>query len=234
MSHLIRLNLNAKEISGIVPPYIMRLQKILPGNELVRDIYFKLTFRKNLGWKHSCVEPVEKIRRHFHVERNKVAFLTITKNPYSWLLSLYRRPYHQYYRGKKPDFETFLRSPWKTIYRDKTETFISNPMELWNIKNTSYIQLKKLNALNITTERIFEDAKAVIDRISSHFSIGKLSDKFIDYHQSTKDKNKDSNFYRGYYLNEKWRDNLSKDAIAIINEKIDRNLMAYFKYKRLN
>ena len=89
MSHLSRLNLSAKEIPGTVPPYIKILQKILPGNELVKDIYFNLTYGKNLGWKHSCVEPVEKLLRYSHVKTNKIAFLTITKNPYSWLLSLY-------------------------------------------------------------------------------------------------------------------------------------------------
>ena len=107
-------------------------------------------------------------------------------------------------------------------------------MELWNIKNASYIQLTKFNALNIVTESIFKDAKAVIDEICSHFSIIKLSNQFMNYHESTKDSNKDNEFYRDYYLNERWRDNLSKDAIAIINETIDKKLMAYFKYELLN
>jgi hypothetical protein len=139
MSKLIELNLNAIEVPGVVPPIIMKMQKVLPGNELVRDIYFYLTYRKNLGWKHTCVKPPEELNQYKSVISNLI-FLTITKNPYSWLLSLYRRPYHQYY-SDNPSFETFLQRQWKTIGRDNVKNAPITPVELWNIKNKSYLQL---------------------------------------------------------------------------------------------
>lgn len=40
LSQLIGLNLKAEEIPGVVPARIMALQRRLPGNELVRDLYF--------------------------------------------------------------------------------------------------------------------------------------------------------------------------------------------------
>lgn len=232
ISKLIKLNLNIQEVPGTVPPTIMIMQKILPGNELVRDIYFYFTYNDNLGWKHTCVKPVKALKNYSIVANNDLAFLSITKNPYSWLLSLYRRPYHQYY-SDKPDFKSFLQRPWKTIGRDNTENLLRNPIELWNIKNSSYLQLSELNGLNITTESIFQDPKAIIDKISNHFSVKKLSDKFINYDRSTKDKDKDSNWYRDYYLNEKWQDEITSDAIAIINETVDKKLMSYFGYSVL-
>ena len=233
MSQLIKLNLKVLEIPGTVPPYVKRLQNLLPGNELVKDIYFHLTYSQNLGWKHTYVKS-DILNKYSIVKNNEVAFLTITKNPYSWLLSLYRNPYHQYY-SHKPSFETFLSSPWKTVERDNTDKLLKNPVELWNIKNSAYIKLSEFNVLNITTESIFQDPKAIIDLISCKFSLEKLSKEFINYESSTKkEKHRNSNYYRNYYLSEKWRDKISRDARSIINNTLDKNIMSHFGYQVLS
>ena len=231
VSELIKLNLNAVEVPGVVPPFAMKMQNILPGNELVRDIYFYLTYRKNLGWKHTCVKPYEQLENYKMVNSN-LAFLTITKNPYSWLLSLYRNPYHQYY-SEKPSFEIFLQRQWKTIGRDNTEAVLKSPVELWNVKNKSYLTLKNKSVLNITTENVLENPEGVIEQISRQFTIERISDRFVNHERSTKDKSKDSSYYRNYYLAEKWRNDLSNEAIAIINESVDINLMSHFGYRYL-
>lgn len=231
LSELIRLNLHATEIPGTVPSIIMKMQKILPGNELVRDIYFHLTYGRNLGWKHTLVKPQEELRKYKSVDSNLI-FITITKNPYSWLLSLYRNPYHQYF-NEKLSFEEFIKREWKTIGRDNTQGDLSSPIELWNVKNKSYLQLDIKKTINITTEDLFQDAGKVIHRISERFSIERKSGEFINYERSTKSKDKDGTYYRDYYLTEKWREDLSRDAIATINESIDKDLMAHFGYSIL-
>lgn len=232
ISKLIKLNLKVKELPGVVPPCIFKMQKILPGKELIRDVYFYLTYGNNLGWKHTCVKSLESLNKYRIVNSNLV-FVTITKNPYSWLLSLYHRPYHQYF-SVKPRFETFLQTPWKTVGRDNTEPILKNPIELWNIKNRSFLNLNSKNTLNITSESILENPEDIIEKISCRFSIKRKSDSFVDYERSTKDKDRDVSFYRDYYLNEKWRDELTGDAIAIINETIDKKLMSYFGYNILS
>jgi hypothetical protein len=211
----------------------MFVQAILPGKELVRDIYFHLTYSKNLGWKHALVRSPEDLKKYSIVKKN-LSFLTVTKNPYSWLLSLHRRPYHQYY-SKKPDFERFLQTPWKTVGRDNvTKKILNSPVELWNLKNASYIRLpNELPALNITSESILADPERIIHLISSKLSIARLSENFVDYERSTKDKTRDTNYYRDYYLNERWKENLSTEAISIINDGIDKKLMMHFGYKFL-
>ncbi len=230
MSKLIKLNLNVQEVPGTVPSKIMKLQELLPGNEMLRDLYFRFTFKNNLGWKHSCVNTVKVIRK-FDIANSDIAFLTITKNPYSWLLSLYRRPYHQSCSAEI-DFETFLQRPWKTTARDNTVRLLGSPAHLWNIKNASYIPLSVFNTLNITTESIIDDPKGIVDRISQQLSIKKLGE-FVNYESSTKDDSKSSGYYRDYYRNEKWRDEISSDAIAIINKIVDKNLMVHFGYEIL-
>jgi len=232
ISELIRLNLNVREVAGVAPQKILQLQKVLGGNEQISDLYFYITYKNNLGWKHTCVKPASTLKKYKKFNSN-LYFLTITKNPYSWLLSLHRNPYHQHNR-KTVDFETFLITPWKTVGRDNIRKLLLNPIELWNIKNASYLRLDELNSLNITTEQIFRDPVAVIDQISTRFSINKASNQFINYEQSTKDESKDFNYYRRYYLQEKWRDLISKDAISIIGETVDKNLMSRFGYDVLS
>ncbi|OQY30671.1 MAG: hypothetical protein B6I38_07025 [Anaerolineaceae bacterium 4572_5.1] len=229
ISKLISLNLDVQEAPGVAPRWVLRLQNKLPGDELVRDIYFRLAYKNTLGWKHTRVKPAADLKK-YRIVNNNLSFVTITKNPYSWLLSLYRRPYHQYYSGK-PSFEDFLQTPWKTIARDNIQKPVNNPMEMWNLKNASYLHLpREFSALNITTESIFVNPADVVDLISSKLSIEKSSAEFIDYEKSTKDKSKDTYYYRDYYLNEKWKTQLSSEAIAIINDSIDKNLMAHFGY----
>lgn len=228
MARLIELNLNATQVPGVVPHYVMRLQSFLPGKEWVRDIYFQLTWPMNLGWKHSSVKTPEQFKK-YRPEGSGPIFITITKNPYSWLLSLYRNPYHQHY-DDKPAFEDFLRCPWKTVARDNIKKKLRNPIELWNVKNRSYLQLNGKNALNLTAETLFQKPEQVIYQISHQFSIPLKTDGFINFEQSTKDQYKSGTFYREYYLNEIWKKELSKEAVSIINESLDPKLMNHFEY----
>jgi len=232
LEQLIRLNLDAEQIPGVVPPYLKTIQKILPGKEWLRDWFFSMTPQHNLGWKHTRVMSGQELR-HFDILKQGICFISITKNPYSWLLSLHRKPYSHQYSGSKPDFETFLRTPWKTVARDNCEHLLHSPIELWNIKNASYLQLEELNGLNITTESTVQDPEAVITRISEHFSIDRLSPRFLNYEKSTKDSSKDFTYYQDYYLNERWRDSLSGKAAAIISEAVDKNLMRHYGYELL-
>ena len=93
LSALIRLNFSVRELDGCVPWPVMGLQLILPGREAVRDVWFSKTFGHNFGWKHMCVRPVAELKQ-YTISSRRLHFVTITKNPYSWLLSMHRRPYH--------------------------------------------------------------------------------------------------------------------------------------------
>ena len=95
------------------------------------------------------------------------------------------------------------------------------------------MQLDSKVTLNITTESIFEDPEGIIELISRKFSINRKYERFINYRQSTKDKSKDTDYYKDYYLTEKWRMDVTSEAIAIINETVDKELMSHFGYSVL-
>lgn len=117
--------------------------------------------------------------------------------------------------------------------RDNCGELLESPVALWNIKNTSYLQLADLNGLNLTTESTVQEPAAVIEKISGHFSIDKRSDLFINHEKFTKDGSKDFAWYQDYYSNERWRDKLSVEAISIISAAVDKNLMSHFRYEVL-
>ncbi|MFM8332222.1 MAG: hypothetical protein ACKN9T_11080 [Candidatus Methylumidiphilus sp.] len=228
LEKLIDLNIEANIMPGVVPQRIMALQQQLPGNEMIRDIYFKLTFSSNLGWKHMLVKPPEKLRHH-----SNVGFVTLTRNPYSWLLSLYDRPYHQYY-SEKPSFEEFLAIPWRTVGRENAAKELPSPIELWNIKNFAYLRLNGiLPSLNIRFEDLLIDPQGVCGLICETFSCPKKAAQFVNYEKSTKGGGKDYWFYRDYYLNERWKPRLTPLATSMINERINPRLMETFRYDNL-
>jgi hypothetical protein len=237
LSRLVDLNLEVRQLTGVIPGWLSSLQQWFRGKELARDFYFSLTYRRNLGWKHSQVMPVDEMRK-LRICTNDLSFVTLTRNPYSWLLSMYKRPYHQYY-ARKPDLESFLTAPWGRVRRENVSGEIAGPVELWNIKNASYIQLQgKLPALNLTFEALLESPEHALDTIGKQFHLDWKVDSFVNYDQSAKrfhleDESKDTQFYRDYYLNEKWRTELSPQVISVINERLDENVMNYFGYKRL-
>lgn len=229
---LIRMNLEAILLNGVAPRHIQILQRILPGKQIVRDRYFELTYGKNLGWKHTRVKSESELRQ-YDILKKGVCFVTVTKNPYSWLLSLHRRPYHQYY-GEKPDFVSFLRTPWKTVGRDHCESVLRNPVELWNIKNKSYLRLKPFECANVTSESVLADPKALIDGLSDSFSIPTSNKYFSNLDESTKDKSKNFDYYNDYYLNERWKDELTDESISIINSRLDKSIVDHFGYELLD
>lgn len=228
LSRIIQLNLDIVQLSGVVPPYISRLQKLFLGNELIRDIYYYFSHSSNLGWKHSYIS--DKKTYPFKFKSLDVCYITITKNPYSWLLSLYRNPYHQYYL-EKLSFKDFLQTPWKTVKRENLPSVLDSPIELWNLKNSSYLQLNKFKSLNLISENLIQYPEETVELMSNHFAINKTSKTFKNYEQSTKDMLKNSLYYQDFYRNERWKDELTKDSVTIINKSLDIELMAYFGYE---
>ena len=226
---LLEQNVDIDILPSVVPDYVRTIQNKLSSRELVRDIYFKFTFNRNLGWKHSCVLP-EKTLKKCSLVNEKLLFVTITKNPYSWLLSMYRKPYHQYYKSK-PSFEEFLQKPWKTVGRDNVGVRqLATPVELWNAKNCSYFELDNFKVIHTKSEELLEDPEALINKVNLHLGNPLNGAKFRDVLHSTKEKSKDRTFYQDYYLNEKWKSKLKRKHINLINLHLDKSLMGQFGY----
>lgn len=232
LSRLLQLNVEVREIEGVVPSKLSLLQEWLPGKEWLRDLYFSASFPKTLGWKHACVIESGVLNQH-EIVNDDLFFVTLTKNPYAWLLSLYRRPYHQKYRVK-PDFETFLQMPWKTVSRDNLGVrAVSSPVELWNRKVSSYGNIDDMRAVHVSSEELVSEPEQVLDRICDKFALGRKNSSFLDHESSTKKDGKDRQYYNNYYRNELWREKLSDRAIELIDSRLDKALVRKLGYRML-
>lgn len=85
----------------------------------------------------------------------------------------------------------------------------------------------------MTSEYLLENPDKVISQLAHQFGTPLKTNNFVDHKDSTKEKGKDSNFYRDYYLKEKWKEKISEKAVSIINATIDQGLMSRFGYRVL-
>jgi hypothetical protein len=241
LENLIRLNLDVKILKGKIPFLVYLLgytiQKKMPNlfknyfiYETFEDVYYKISSPNNLGWKHELITP-QRIKE-INAYKNPIYFVTLIKNPYSWLLSLHRNPYGP--AEINTNFEQFLAEPFKTLKRENHPEHFENPIILWNEKNKLYMQLKSnLPAIIIKYEDLLSDPKSAIDSISRQFNLKKRSDDFKNKTESTKGETKNFSYYQNYYLNEIWKEKLNKKSIEIINKYLDEDLLNYFGYKKI-
>jgi len=227
VAKLVALNLEG-ELAGTFPRVLTRLHL---NPEWLRDAYFSLTFSDNLGWKHAMAPSREILERY---GSGNVVFLTLTKNPYSWLLSMFKRPYHSARRFAT--FEEFLRAPWPSVRRERYAKSFDNPMDMWNRKNASYLQLMSYaKGIALRYEDFLADPEGVIVSIQKKLALRRRSDKFLNVEQAAKkrDARLDFSYYRDYYLGEGWRSSLTQEQIRLINQHLDTDLMNSFGYKKL-
>lgn len=227
LSRLIVNNLNTTELRGTVPN-----SNFWQKSEFNKNLYFLFTFHRNLGWKHTFVNT-SKLKLLHNTEN--ICFITLTKNPYSFLLSLYKKPYH--YKGILPkSFSDFLTTKWYVQKRDNIKAnYYNNPIDLWNSKNTSYLDLKKnfdSQTLNIKYEDLLANPNEVIDKISSYFMLNK-NQIFNNYTKSTKEDQKSFSYYQKYYIEEQWINELSDEEINIISQNLDPKIIKHYGYNIL-
>lgn len=196
--------------------------------EAVRDL--RAERRGPTGaWKHGCAhyEPA------FKAQGINVMFLV--RNPYSWILSLYRKPYHQQ-SSREVDFDLFLRRPWKTVARDETSSLLASPLELWNHKLASYRDFAtaaRADDLATTTMR-FEDFVTHPSRaLNAALSAMGYRPSGLRTLAPTKPMGKKARERRYYYGQEQWRRDLIVEDVAFINNVIDWDLAEQFGYARL-
>jgi hypothetical protein len=226
---LVERNLVARCLTGVVPKWAKRV-----GGRRGRDAYFRWTYPRNLGQKHSLVAPPGELRRLSGYSEDLI-FLTLTKNPYSWLLSLHKRPYER--SMKIESLEEFLLAPWPdSAGRERLDRPHNNAIEIWNRKNAAYLRLADgVRCLNLRYEDLVLDPAVTLQDIASRFEVPFATDSFEALEESTKNEDgaKDFAWYRDYYGQERWRAQLDARVVGIINEHLDDEVLAGFGYERI-
>jgi len=88
--------------------------------------------------------------------------------------------------------------------------------------------------VNVSYEALLSHPGEGLTFIKDHFSLNPKHKEFKNLNQSTKDPQKTFMDYQDYYLQGKWKDQLSAQSIELINANLNWGVMEYFGYKRLN
>jgi len=164
------------------------------------------------GWKHACAPTRAQVGLHADAAA-KILFVVTSKNPYSWLLSMWRHPYH--YVGARPaTFDKFLRRPWAIVGRERFEgcggeparhakhqRHFTTPVDMWNRKLRSLAQLAAPHVAKARYEDLVADPAAVVARLRADFGVGPgaAGVAFVNVEDSTKTDKKDYDSYKEYY-----------------------------------
>lgn len=191
---------------------------------LKKNLRINLLDEFELGWKRRLAPQNGEITNE---QRNEILFLCLIKNPYSWVLSMYRKPkMHEYL--KKLKFHEFVRYPYGDY---------ANPLEMWNIKNRSYIELKnsvKHHQL-VRYEDLVAQPKEILTQLREQFGLSKTLSWFKTqnrYISGTEGVLK-RRFHSDYYLHERWKHELKDSDVQFINSILDKELMEKAGYEIL-
>ena len=178
------------------------------------------------AWKH-CATRFESVES---LAGALVVFCV--RHPLSWLLSLFRNPYH--HQTQLPDtFEQFLEAEWRLTQRDNLPAPALLPHLLYEAKLQSYRAcMQHLEAAGIAFRVVpFEDIvirqEAVFEALAP--ALREASDTCAPITRSTKDRAKTIDHYIAYYGAERWRDEIAA-FIPAIATRLDKSLFAGFSY----
>jgi len=229
----------ANSSSRVLPSVVKELPakpdlniSMMPPNNQVRaqEAFIDAMFeerRPRQAWKHTATnfDDVSDFEDVFTI--------IMVRDPASWILALQRRPYHRLQR-MPDDLAAFANHDWQTVARDRLNRAVLTPANLWNAKVSAYLGfLEKLQASGcahtvVRFEDFAVDQAAVFEKLRPFLPDVPETVTLIE--GSTKDSDKDRDYYRRYYGEKQWLDKVDTNAREAINAAIDWEVAGKFGY----
>ncbi len=189
--------------------------------EAMIDDVFARSYHLTLGWKHAAPDP----ERLAEAGRDTV-FVVIVKNPYAWVQSMYRKPYHNLLDGNMASLATFIGFPWVCTARDNLRRHCADVIDLWNAKYGAYLDLcERREGLLVRYESLVGDADT-LDRLRHHLGApGPWS-----LPTTVAGTEGDLASHRDHAGREGWRDGLDGPLIDALNRRLDHDLVRRLGY----
>jgi len=188
------------------------------------------------GWKHGHYMAPWAIGREIHV-------LVIAKNPYSWLVSVYK-----YWGPNKklrigPDlagvsFDEFVRNRYY-IERQKDIPYLyrcENPVQHWNNMNFHWtsIRMNQKRLFVISYESLLANPEDCIKSLGESMGL-KQKPSFVDSDRTFTPAGEtlrpsDEQFDRDYYVHSEYARYYTPDLLEFVNDQLDMDLMVQFGY----
>lgn len=167
------------------------------------------------AWKHAATdfEDIDSLSGHL--------VIFCVRHPASWALGLFRRPYHV--PGPvSPSLDAFLARRWQTLGRERLDRAEMSAMEIYNAKMAAYADLQaQLDAAGtlyciVRHEDFATDQEGVFGRVA--LFLDGPSTTFRPLDTSTKDGAKTRDYYKVYYGERRWLDEIDVDSASRIRE----------------
>jgi hypothetical protein len=227
-------NLKIQLFKNTEPRFLRRVARTTNTGEVARDVYFWLTFRQNLGWKHMNPKSAGQLKQQ-GIDLDGLRFVFLIKNPYSWAVSMSRKPYHLGVE-KVSGIDELVAGEWRCTRRENMTTAAAPLINVWCTKGWSYLNLMgEVPSFVVRYEDLLFDPAASMARLAAALQVERRTESFINHDLSAKRNGradgKTFEHYRQYYLNEDWRASLTPAAIAAINRQLDPELMRRLGYE---
>lgn len=222
---MLSVHLRVKSLRGD-PPWWW--EKRLGTSDLSTRVYFSLTGWSNHGWKHAA--PGQRL------QKSRCVFIALFKNPYAWLLSLHKRPYHNW-EARNLSFPDFLNSPWPLTVFEGLPRGRYLPVHLWNEKNRAYLKLTEASdrGLAITYEDVLRNPHEFVRKVADLAGVTCPGDvRLPDSGVKSADRGVTVRDYRRHYLGEQWRTELTANDVENINKEIDLELVKTLGYSLID
>lgn len=180
-------------------------------------------------WKHAA--PLY----HSDFKQFDVRVLFLVRNPYSWALSLHRRPYH-HMGPRRSDMAAFLGVPWMTLGRDQVDRILPSPMDLWSLKLGAYERFARDAREDGVASAVMKFEDFTGDPVGALTeAVEVVTGKVVAFAPvaSTKKDGVQAEERRAHYANELWRGQLTAQVVELINARVDWDLAGRFGYARL-
>lgn len=193
------------------------------------------------GERNSCnTYLVKMVERHFGIPARKThgdpeyhpghVHLISTKNPYAWILSLWRKPHGPRNFRKRYDrmtLGTFLRAPWKEW---------PNALQRYNYiygKYWEFFLTSDVKPLILRSEDLQRDPKNMMEALAGHFDL-----EMGPFRNIAREVNSAGQLGKPfkrtqYYLTEGWKNDLTLNQAKYITDQIDSSIWPRFGYDPL-
>lgn len=218
---------------------------------LVQKNFEKVTVNpQRYGWKHGFIN----FKKLPNLNNDNTLFIFISKDPYSWIVSMKKKPHHAPQLYNLP-LEEFVRQEW-ACYKGENygnRDLVNNPLKpeeemlnernpitkerfenviaMRNAKNKCFLKLRNhvKHYRRIKYENLLKHPERSIKKIAEEFSIP-LKDQVENTtgYFGRNPKVKFSN--KSYYLNKEYLKFYSKDLIEYVNQYLDESIESRLQY----
>jgi len=178
------------------------------------------------SWKHAAPKI-----DHSYVSKG-ASVLFLVRDPYSWIASLYRNPYH----ARAPEFESlnaFIRFPWVTLARDNVAPILPSPMDLWNTKLRAYREFARVAPVPSAIIQFENFVLTPVLALSTALeALGIEAENLFEIEASTKGLEEDRFARQAHYREEAWKRQVSLQDAELINGLVDWEVAESFGYQQ--